>query len=67
MSVFARLTLIVSVCFGILAPSQAQNKGEKRHTLSGYVRDAATGETLIGASLTVKGQGRGVSTNTYGF
>lgn len=67
MSVFARLTLIVSVCFGILSPSQAQNKGEKRHTLSGYVRDAATGETLIGASLTVKGQGRGVSTNTYGF
>lgn len=36
-------------------------------TLSGYVRDARTGEVLIGASLTVPGQRVGTTTNTYGF
>ncbi len=37
------------------------------YTISGYVRDSLSRETLIGASLTVRGQSRGVSTNSYGF
>lgn len=37
------------------------------YTISGYVRDSLSRETLIGASLTVRGQSRGVSTNPYGF
>jgi outer membrane receptor protein involved in Fe transport len=41
----------------------AQNK----FTISGYIRDSLSSETLIGATLTVKGQSRGVSTNQYGF
>ncbi len=41
----------------------AQNK----YTISGYVKDSLSSETLIGASITVKGQGKGVNSNQYGF
>jgi hypothetical protein len=36
-------------------------------TLSGTVRDASSGETLIGASIKVKENASGVSANSYGF
>ncbi|GAA4362010.1 TonB-dependent receptor [Hymenobacter saemangeumensis] len=36
-------------------------------TLSGYLRDAATGEALIGASVFVKSLGVGGTANEYGF
>ncbi len=39
-----------------------------RYTISGYVKDAKTGEELIGASVTVKElQTTGTTTNAYGF
>src|SRR5436190_15685054 len=41
----------------------AQNK----HTISGYIRDSLNGETLIGATVTVRGQSKGISSNQYGF
>lgn len=41
--------------------------GQSTFTLSGYIRDSLSRETLIGASLNVKGQNKGVSTNSYGF
>ncbi len=42
----------------------AQNK----YTISGYIKDAASGETLIGASLYLKSDlGVGATTNLYGF
>ena len=40
---------------------------QKKHTLSGYIKDAATGETLIGATITEKGNSKGISSNQYGF
>lgn len=41
---------------------------QDRHTLSGYIRDAATGEDLIGASVLVKNKpGTGVTANVYGY
>ena len=43
--------------------SWSQNK----YTLSGYVRDSLSGETLIGASVTLSGQAKGIVSNTYGF
>jgi outer membrane receptor protein involved in Fe transport len=43
--------------------SAAQNK----YTISGYVRDFLSGETLIGSSVTISGQGKGITTNPYGF
>lgn len=41
----------------------AQNKS----TLSGYIRNAETGEELIGASVVVSGQGSGTVSNVYGY
>ena len=43
--------------------SFAQNK----YTISGYVKDSLNGETLIGATITVQGLTKGVSSNLYGF
>lgn len=37
-----------------------------RYTVSGYVRDSANGEDLIGAAVLVKETGAGTVTNTYG-
>ncbi len=36
-------------------------------TLSGYVKDGATGEDLIGASISIKGTTLGTITNSYGY
>ena len=38
-----------------------------RYTLSGFVRDSLSKESLIGASVAVKGQLKGVNSNPYGF
>ncbi len=40
---------------------------QKKYTVSGYIRDAQNGETLIGASISVKDNTRGISSNQYGF
>ncbi len=39
----------------------------QQHTLSGYVKDVSSGEALIGASVFIEGEGKGTSTNVYGF
>jgi hypothetical protein len=36
-------------------------------TMSGYIRDARTGESLVGASIYLPGQAMGVLSNSYGF
>ncbi len=36
-------------------------------TISGIVKDSLNGETLIGASITVLGQSKGINSNQYGF
>jgi len=38
-----------------------------KFTVSGFVRDAATGEVLIGATITIPGGAEGTITNNYGF
>lgn len=40
---------------------------QSRFTLSGYTKDAVSGETLIAASVTVKGESKGINSNQYGF
>ncbi len=47
----------------IFAAASAQQK----YTISGYIRDSLSSETLLGASVTVKGQTKGVNSNQYGF
>lgn len=39
----------------------------QKYTISGYVKDKATGEDLIGANVMVAGQSIGTSANGYGF
>ena len=41
--------------------------GQEKYTLSGYVKDNETGEFLIGATIYLKENLKGVSTNQYGF
>ncbi len=38
-----------------------------RFTISGYVKDALSGEVLIGATVTIPGGAQGTITNNYGF
>ena len=40
---------------------------QNRYTLNGYVADSLTGESIIGATVTVVGSSRSLLTNSYGF
>ncbi len=40
---------------------------QQTFTVSGYVNDSTSGESLIGASIFIKEIQKGVSTNTYGY
>lgn len=42
-------------------------EAQEKYTISGYVKDAATGETLIGANIYIKKLQTGTITNNYGF
>ena len=53
-----------------LQPAVEKDSSEdvsQRFTLSGYVKDAASGEILIGATVTIPGGAEGTITNNYGF
>lgn len=41
--------------------------GQKKVSLSGYIKDAASGETLIGANIYIQEAQVGIMTNAYGF
>lgn len=56
------LLFLVGLAFSS-ASAQTEN-----HTVSGYVTDSLTGETLIGANVVIlEDETRGTTTNTYGF
>ncbi|MEN9347510.1 MAG: TonB-dependent receptor [Flavobacteriales bacterium] len=57
------LILVLSTLFLSTTGLFAQNK----YTISGEVKDASTGESLIGAIVSIKELGKGVGTNVYGF
>lgn len=40
---------------------------QKKFTLSGYVKDSVSGETLIGCTISVAGLSKGINSNSYGF
>ncbi len=64
---FKFVTVILLVLFS--APLLAQNpaSGTDRYVINGYIRDSLTGETIIGATISVNGQSKGVASNQYGF
>lgn len=41
--------------------------GQEKLTLNGYIKDGLSGETLIGANIVVKGTGKTVTSNNFGF
>ncbi|MCJ8209746.1 TonB-dependent receptor [Mucilaginibacter sp. RS28] len=60
-----KLLLFFTVCFAFLNTAYAQS----RFTVSGVVRNAATGETLIGATVKIQSADKrsATTTNAYGF
>lgn len=70
------LWLLIGLCVAVQARAQLnqiapepRTTGQKAAnlTISGYVKDAANGEGLIGVSVYVKELGTGAVTNNYGF
>lgn len=53
--------LFLSICLLASLCSISQNK----YTVSGYIKDSLSGETMIGASISFNG--KGVTSNQYGF
>ncbi|WP_246001585.1 carboxypeptidase-like regulatory domain-containing protein [Mucilaginibacter gracilis] len=59
----ARLLLLICIAFTAVSAF-----GQKNTTISGTIKDNATGETLIAASVRIKElPQKGASTNSYGF
>ena len=56
--------LAFAACFLLLSGSII---AQKNHTISGYVKEEATGESLLGANVFVKETRKGTVTNQYGF
>ena len=55
----------ILILVSLLAPGlEAQSQ---KHTISGYVQDAASGEQLLGVNVIWQDQLQGTTTNTYGF
>ncbi len=51
----------------VLVKQKVRKTAKERFTLSGYFMDAASKETLIGATVFVKELAKGTSSNEYGF
>lgn len=58
------LSTLLSCAFTVISiPGYSQEK----YTINGYIKDAADGEALIGATVAVPDLALGTSTNVYGF
>jgi hypothetical protein len=51
----------ISALFALIGVAQG------RFSINGYVRDSLSGETIIGATISVDGQSKCVTSNQYGF
>src|SRR6185295_15569065 len=60
---FLKVLLFFSFCISYSFRTSAQQK----FTISGYVKDATTGENLIAATIGIKGTATGTTANGYGF
>ena len=56
-----RYLLVLFICFNLVANAQ------EKFTLNGYIKDSLTGETLIGANLSIPIEHKGIISNQYGF
>ena len=55
-----KILIVIAVCISYQLSAQ-------QATISGYVTETASGETLIGASVYIDELGVGATTNAYGF
>jgi outer membrane receptor protein involved in Fe transport len=68
LSGFMKMKLVLFVLIILPFCLQAQQKNNtNKFTISGFVRDSLSGETLIGATIAVSGKTKGISSNQYGF
>ncbi len=51
----------------ITAKPDSEDKPVRKYTISGYIRDRATGEAIIGANIYDIASLKGTTTNAYGF
>src|SRR5690606_10270878 len=62
-----RFVVTLFTCVMLVTSLWAQ-RSDSRYTLSGYVKDAATGEEIIGATVVIRElPGTGAATNAYGY
>jgi hypothetical protein len=62
------ISLISFLCLSNSIFAQNDKSINKRKlTINGYIKDAFSGETLIGATLSVKGVSKGVPSNSFGY
>jgi len=59
--------MIARYTFFLLFLIQVPVFAQTKFTISGYIKDAANGEALIGATIYVKSLNTGATTNVYGF
>ena len=59
--------LLALIPFLVFSQNKQGTASGRRVTLNGYVRDSLSGELIIGATITINGQGKGVASNQYGF
>jgi hypothetical protein len=57
-----RFLLLIAISFCYLSTA-----AQERFTISGYVKDSTSNETIIGATISIKGRIKGISSNQYGF
>lgn len=55
------VAIVLGMCSVLCAAAQ------EKFTLSGFVRDSLSGETLIGATVAVNGHDKGIVSNQFGF
>jgi hypothetical protein len=63
---FLMKTIFISV-FLVLICLSLSGQSVKRHTISGYVREEISGESLIGVNIYLSDRKTGTTTNNYGF
>ncbi|HEX5002529.1 MAG TPA: TonB-dependent receptor [Bacteroidia bacterium] len=64
---FSFVSVIICVLLMSFQPAFGQDQSGNKYTISGYIKDAKSGESLFGAGVYVKELQRGTTTNTYGF
>ena len=40
---------------------------QDKFTINGFIKDSLSGESLIGANITIRSEGKGITSNQYGF